>query len=162
MNNEITNQNDFDKNFRINLIIFYALLSAQLLFLIIILILVYQSNSTASELDKSLIVIIPLFGLLMMYLSRMIYRQSISKFDSNKSLFEKLNFYRTFKIISWAQVEAASLFSLIAFLLTSNYLYIYVFVFLIGYFIMLRPSKETFIKDMRLTDNEINIVLKRA
>jgi len=41
-------------------------------------------------------------------------------------------------------------------------LYVYVFVFLIGYFIMLRPSKESFIKDIRLTDNEINIVLKRA
>jgi hypothetical protein len=58
-------------------------------------------------------------------------------------------------------IEGASLFSLVAAMLTSNYLYIAVYIFLFGYFFLMRPSKESLVQDMRLNSEESDIILER-
>jgi hypothetical protein len=67
---------------------------------------------------------------------------------------QKIQHFRKAKIISWALVEFGCIFALVASIITSNYLYAAVFIVLFGYFIMLRPSAESLMRDLRLNSEE--------
>ena len=104
--------------------------------------------------------LVPLFGLMMMLISRTVYNQMISKNDLGGSLLQKIGYYRTAKIVSWAMIEGGCFLALVATILTSNYLYVVVFIFLFGYFVLLRPSIESLIRDMRLNSEESDLILR--
>ena len=84
----------------------------------------------------------------------------ISKNDLGGSLLQKIGYYRTAKIVSWAMIEGGCFLALVATMLTSNYLYVVVFIFLFGYFVLMRPSNESLIRDMRLNSEESDLVLR--
>ena len=154
-NSEIANQ------LRVTKKIYTSIFTGLLLFLIIVIVISQENNAdSGNSLDKVFTVIVPLFGLLMMVFSKLIYNKMVSGYLSGTDLVEKIMRYRTSKIISWAMVEAACLFALVATMLTSNYLYIAVVIFLLGYLFMLKPSKESMIHDLQLNTTESNLVLK--
>jgi len=143
-------------------IIYFSMIITTISFFMLVLI-VNQSKEIVpnNELDLVFTLVIPLFGLLMMFASRIIYSQLVSKNSSNKNLQQKISIYKSSKIIVWALVESASLLSLVAAMLSPNYLYLVVFIFLLGYFYLLRPSKESFVKDLRLTSEEMDLILRK-
>ncbi|NWG28093.1 MAG: hypothetical protein HXY48_06100 [Ignavibacteriaceae bacterium] len=142
-------------------IIYLALSAGLILFFLITLFFIQGTNKEVNnDIDTIFTFLVPVLGLIMMFSSRMIYNQIISKYDSGKNLLQKILQYRTAKIISWAMIESVSLLALMATMLTSNYLYAAVFIFLFGYFILLRPSKESLIRDMRLNTDESDLILK--
>jgi len=154
-NAEIKNQ------LRVTDIIFYSLLMGLLLFFVIVMVFIQDKvQETGNNLNMIFTFVVPVFGLLMMFTSRIIYNQMISKYDSGVSLAEKISYYRTVKIISWAMIESACLFALVATMLTSNYLYVAVFIFLFGYFFLIKPSKESLVRDMHLNSDESDLILK--
>ena len=154
-NSEIANQ------LRVTKKIYTSIFTGLLLFLIIVIVISQENNADGgNSLDKVFTVIVPLFGLLMMVFSKLVYNKMVSGYLSGTDLVEKIMRYRTAKIISWAMVEAACLFALVATMLTSNYLYIAVVIFLLGYLFMLKPSKESLIHDLQLNTTESNLVLK--
>ena len=154
-NSEIANQ------LRVTKKIYTSIFTGLLIFLIIVIVISQENNADGgNSLDKVFTVIVPLFGLLMMVFSKLIYNKMVSGYLSGTDLVEKIMRYRTSKIISWAMVEAACLFALVATMLTSNYLYIAVVIFLLGYLFMLKPSKESLIHDLQLEKTESNLVLK--
>ena len=157
-----TSQNAEIKNqFRVTGIIFYSLLVGLILFFVIVMVLIQDKvQETGNDLNMIFTFVVPVFGLVMMFISRMIYNQMISKYESGGSLVEKISYYRTVKIISWAMIEGACFLSLVATMLTSNYLYVAVFIFLFGYFFLMKPSKESFIRDMHLNSDESDLILK--
>jgi hypothetical protein len=142
-------------------IIYLALSAGLVLFFLITLFFIQGTNKEVNnDIDTIFTFLVPVLGLMMMFASRMIYNQIISKYESGKNLLQKILQYRTAKIISWAMIEGASLLALLATMLTSNYLNAAVFIFLFGYFILLRPSKESLIRDMRLNTDESDLILK--
>jgi hypothetical protein len=142
-------------------IIYLALSAGLVLFFLITLFFIQGTNKEVNnDIDTIFTFLVPILGLMMMFASRMIYNQIISKYDSGKNLLQKILQYRNAKIISWAMIEGASLLALVARMLTSNYLYAAVFIFLFGYFILLRPSKESLIRDMRLNTDESDLIFK--
>ena len=146
---------------RITNTIYYSLVTGLLIFFIVLMVLIQgKHSSTAKEVDTIFTIIVPVFGLMMMFISRMIYNQMLAKFDVNVALQQKITNYRTAKIISWAIIEGACFFALVATMLTSNYLYVAVFVFLFGYFFLMKPSKESLIRDMSLNSEESDLILK--
>jgi hypothetical protein len=146
---------------RVNKTIYYSLAAGLLSFFIVALVFIQDKDPSAGkELDNIFTIVVPVFGLLVMFSSRMIYNQVIQKFDVSSSLHQKISHYRTAKIISWAMIESACLLALVATMLTSNYLYIAVFIFLYGYFFLMKPSKESLIQDMRLSSEESDLILK--
>jgi hypothetical protein len=154
-NPEIQNQK------RITNTIYFSLVFGLLLFFLVVMILIQDKKAEGSkDLDMIFTFLVPLFGLAMMFISRMIYNQMISKLDSAGSLLQKITYYRTTKIISWAMIEGGCFLALVATILTSNYLYVAVFVFLLGYFLLMRPSTESLIRDMRLNSEESDLILK--
>lgn len=154
-NSEIKNQ------LKVNKTIFYSLTIGLISFFIIALVFIQDKNpSSGKELDDIFTIVVPVIGLVMMFLSRMIYNQFISKYEASHNLTKKISHYRTAKIISWAIIESACLLVLVATVLTSNYLYVAVFIFLFGYFFLMKPSKESLIQDMRLNSEESDLILK--
>ena len=146
---------------RITNTIYYSLVTGLLLFFIIVIVLIQDKDPSAGkDIDNIFTMVVPVFGLMMMFISRMIYNQMISKLDASSSLIHKLSGYRTAKIIAWALIESACLLALVATMLTSNYLYVAVFIFLFGYFFLMKPSKESLVRDMRLNSAESEIILK--
>ena len=154
-NSEIKNQ------IRVTNTLYYTLITGLLMFFIIVMVLIHEKDPVSgNELDTIFTFIVPLLGLLMMFASMIIYSQMLSKYDSGRSLLQKISYFRTAKIVAWAMIEGACLFALVATMLTSNYLYVAVAIFLFGYFILMRPSKESLIRDMRLNSEESDIILK--
>jgi len=93
-----------------------------------------------------------------MFISRTIYSQMSANYKSSNDLSQKIEFYRKAKIVSWALIEAGCLFALVATILTVNYLYVAVFILLFGYFIMMKPSVESFVQEMRLNSKESDLI----
>jgi hypothetical protein len=157
-----TSQNaEIQNQFRVTAIIFYSLIVGLLLFFVIVMVLNQDKvKETGNDLNMIFTFVVPVFGFVIMFISRMIYNQMISNYESGGSLVEKISYYRTAKIISWAMIEGACFLSLVATMLTSNYLYVAVFIFLFGYFFLMKPSKESFIRDMHLNSDESELILK--
>jgi predicted membrane channel-forming protein YqfA (hemolysin III family) len=146
---------------KVNKTIFFSLAAGLISFSIVALVFIQDKDSSVGkDLDNIFTIVVPVIGLMMMFLSRMTYNQLISKNDASHNLTQKISHYRTAKIISWAMIESACLLALVATMLTSNYLYVAVFIFLFGYFFLLKPSKESLIQDMSLNSEESNLVLK--
>jgi hypothetical protein len=143
-------------------LIHLSLMAGMLLFLIVVIVLI-QGNQLSGNiaLDKIFTILVPVYGLLIMFISRMIYNLIISRSLAGTDLTTKIVKYRSAKIVSWALMESGCLFSLIATMLTSNYLYIAVFVFLLGYFFMLKPSRESLVNDMQLNSSEKDAILSK-
>lgn len=155
------NSSEIKNQLKVTNTIYLALLSGLIIFFIAVIILIQNKNLEVNlELDKIFTFLIPVFGLVMMFTSRMIYNQMISKYDSDSGLLQKIGYYRTAKITSWAMIEGACFFALVATMFTSNYLYITVFIFLIGYFILMRPSAESLIRDMHLNSEDSDLIIK--
>jgi hypothetical protein len=155
------NSSEIKNQLKVTNTIYLALLGGLIIFFIAVIILIQNKNlEVYLELDKIFTFLIPVFGLVMMFTSRMIYNQMISKYDPGSSLLQKIGYYRTAKIISWSMIEGACFFALVATMFTSNYLYVAVFIFLIGYFILMRPSAESLIRDMHLNSEDSDLILK--
>jgi len=146
---------------KVNKTIFSSLAVGLISFFIVVLVLIQNKEpSIGEELDNIFTIVVPVIGLVIMFSSRMIYNQLISRYDTSSNLLKKISYYRTAKIISWAMIESTCLLALLATMLTSNYLYIAVFIFLFGYFFLMKPSKESLIQDMRLSSEESDLILK--
>lgn len=146
---------------KVNKTIFFSLAAGLVLFFIVALVFIQDKDpATGIELNNIFTIVVPVIGLMMMFSSRMIYNHLISKYDVISNLPQKISHYRTAKIISWAIIESACLLALVATMLTSNYLYVAVFIFLFGYFFLMKPSKESLIQDMRLNSEESDLILK--
>lgn len=157
----MSNNPDIKNQLRVTNTIYYSLITGLLLFFIVIMVFIQDNDRTAGkELDNIFTFVVPIFGLMMMFISRMIYNQMILKFDSSANLLQKISHYRTAKIVSWAMIEGACFFALVATMLTSNYLYVAVYIFLFGYFFLMRPSKESLIRDMHLNSEESDLILE--
>ncbi len=154
--------NNISEQFRVTGIIYGALIFGLITFFAIALFIVENKKiepiQSINEIFKFLI---PIAGFAVMFLARSIYNKNISSVNFNEDLFAKIAMYRTFKIIQWAQIESGAFLSLVGFILTSNYLYAIVFLFLLGYLILIKPSKEQFINDLKISSEQDKIFSKK-
>lgn len=157
----MTNEQSIKNQLKITNVIYLSLaIGLMLFFIIVIYLMKNKSIIPLQNLDSVFTIVVPLFGLMMMFLSRFLFNKLIVKFSESEDLGQKIIHYRTAKIISWALIEGASFLALVAALLTLNYLYIAVFILLFGFFLLSRPSKESLVKDLRLSSNESDKIFK--
>ncbi len=141
-----------------SLIIFYALLAGQIIFLLISLYLV-SANVVQTIPDLSLILTftILIFISPLLVVGPIIYRKLISRnFDSVKSTEQKLILYRQGMIIKLAMVEGASIFSIVSFLITGNFLFVIIAILLISLFFLHKPTLEKFASDFNIPLSELD------
>jgi hypothetical protein len=156
------NHQKINEHFNITFTIFLALLAGMILVFVVSIWLVQSDKFVPNtDMDNLFQILIPLVGLTAMFISRYLYKNQVMKVDKNSDIITKLNLYRTFKIISYALIEGAGFFALIGFMITENYLYVFVFVFLIGFLLMIRPSREGFVSDFKISRDETEHILRR-
>ncbi len=73
---------------------------------------------------------------------------------SGKQLQDKISTYKSTCIIQWALIDIPAIFSLIGFLLTTNYAFLLLDILLIIVFTVLTPSKMKIIFQLRLNQQE--------
>ena len=89
-----------------------------------------------------------------MFFASRIYNKNISSVNYNDDLLSKISKYRTFKIIQWALLESVGFLSIVGFIITGNYLHAIIFLFMLGFFILIKPSKEQFFRDFKISDDQ--------
>jgi hypothetical protein len=147
-------ENNISEQFRVTGIIYVALVFGLITFFAIALFVVenkkFEPIQSADEIFK---VLIPLAGFAVMFFARGIYNKNISSVNHNEDILTKISKYRTFKIIQWVLVESVAFLSNIGFIITGNYLYAIVFLFMMGFFILIRPTKEQFLRDFKIASD---------
>lgn len=154
------NQSDVQANFKINYILFGALLMGLIIFA---LLAYFGFTKNLDKVDESLLnifmFIIPLFAILEIFLSRFMYNKTIKQLPENSTLLEKMGKYRTAKIISWALLEGAGLFCIVVFIMTKADFFLIVFFVIIVAFILSKPSVNEFITDFKIEGEDRNALI---
>jgi len=161
MINNTSSQNAKD-NFKINYIIYFAILTGLIVFAVIAYFIISQSVDQPDEsLLNIFMFLIPAFAIVMIFLSRFMYNKICQQVSGASSLFEKIGKYRTAKIVSWAMLEGAGLFSIVAFIITHSEFFLIVFFVIVGAFILSKPSIEEFLNDFKIEVNEKDELTKQ-
>ncbi len=132
-------------------IIFVALALGQILYFVVTLFLI-QNDTVIPNKDFSTAggFIVPLVVVLMVVASKLLYNRDInSKIEAGDE--EKIITYRISNIVKFALLEGANLFSITFYLLTGDFLYVGMFVIVMGIFLVNYPGKEKFMTDFGLS-----------
>ena len=158
----MNSETDIKNQLRITNTIYLSLIIGLIFFFIVARFFIQDKEAqTGNELDTILTILVPVYGFIMMLISRMIYSKIIARQKPEATLLQKITHYRTSKIISWAMIESGCILSLIAVMITANYFFVAVFIFLFGYFILIKPTGESLVRDMQLRSDESEILLRR-
>jgi F0F1-type ATP synthase membrane subunit c/vacuolar-type H+-ATPase subunit K len=142
-------------------IIFFALLAAQLTFTAVALYLNIGLPSGEKNLESMrgvFLIIALILSLNGLVTGNMIYRSRLRKIVQNPNLNEKLHEFRSTLLIRLAMLEASTLFSLVAYLLTSDLIFIGFAGMTLAYFVFLNPTKATIAFDLELSVSEKTIL----
>jgi hypothetical protein len=149
---------DYFKSIRI---IFFALLAAQLTFALVAFYLSLESGSAkanANSLRSIFLVIALVLALNGLVAGNMVYRSRLRKIIQNRNLSTKLNEYRSTFLIRLAMLEASTLFSLVAYLVTGDLIFIGFAGMTLAYFVFLNPTKAGIAFDLELKTEEKTII----
>lgn len=155
----INNNNNINakESFKVNHIIFYALLTGLIIFVLLAYFLIAKEiEPIDASIARIFMFIVPVFVVIEIFLSRFMYNKVTKQIESNATLFDKLGKYRTAKIISWALLEGTGLFSVIVFMITGSNFFLIMFLVVIGAFIVSKPSIEEFLNDFNVEGAERN------
>jgi hypothetical protein len=154
--------NNISEQFRLTGIVYSALIFGMIIFFAIALFLVESKKfEPVQSIDEILKLLIPLVGFAVMYFARVIYKKNISSVNFHDDLLSKFSRYRTFKIIQWSLVESVGFLSVVAFIITGNYFYTIVFLFMLGFFVLIKPTKEEFFRDLKISSEQKTMFSKK-
>ncbi|MBK0380809.1 hypothetical protein [Mucilaginibacter segetis] len=123
-------------------IIHIALTVGQVLFALISIFTTEKIYINVTDTHDPFIYIVPVFAVGSIIVSNILYHKKISNVVQVSTLSDKLAAYQTALIVRYAPLEAASLFSIVSFMLTGILFLLVVTSLMIVYFIYLKPSAE--------------------
>lgn len=146
--------------FRSLIIVFYSLIIGQVFFGLISFFLVSTNNikSEGADLRSVFIYIIPVFVLVGLILSNLIFKNRLKAIDRKSSLIIKLTDYRAALVVRYALLEGPSIFAIVVYLVTGDIIFILFAALIVFYFLTIRPNREKAIKDLDLSPNDEQIL----
>lgn len=134
-------------------IIHMALIAGQAIFAFVMF---TQSQQTAIKLDKQdeFIFIIPVFALGSFFISNFLFKTLIAKAINVTDLNSKLANYQIAAIVRIVLLESASLFAIVTYNLTGNFLFLLIAILLMIYGVFIRPTIENIANDLQLNYEE--------
>lgn len=140
-------------------ILFMAMLYGQILFALLSFILVKYGffkqvnfQLKTEKIFETLSVIISFVAVLLAF---SVFKKKIEQARKNVALKEKFTEYRTACIIKYAMIEAASLLSIIFYLLTSKWNFIVIAVLLIFIFMSQNPIRQRIKTELMVDDTDV-------
>jgi hypothetical protein len=134
-----------------------ALITGQVVFAAIAFYLVYANLFVSHQKDweKPLQLIAVLLSVGGFIIGNIIFKNRINSIiGTNESISTKMNVYRTACLVQWALIEFGCLFSIISFMLTGDYSFLFLAGALVLTFAMLSPTKDKVVFQLQLTDAE--------
>jgi hypothetical protein len=134
-----------------------AFIAGQVIFAAIAFYLVYAHIfvSYPKQLEKPLQLASVLLSVGGFIIGNLIFKNRIgSVIGTRETVSKKIYTYRVACLIQWALIEAACFFSILSFMLTADYSFLFLAGALILTFIMLSPAKDKVVSQLELTDEE--------
>ena len=136
-------------------IIFMALLSGQLIYFIVGIVLLQSGQSKGiSEMSTMFMYIVPFINVVIILVARFLYGNNLAKLSKEVSIEIKSQSYLTNNIIKLALLEGANLINISIMIITNNYFFAGFFVIIITLYFLNRPSKDKFITEYELSSND--------
>lgn len=117
-----------------------------------------MAPATHSMFATVLMYFVPAIALLAFSAGSFIYRTRIGALKILSSLPEKLNNYRTVMLIRFSVWEGASMFSLVAYFLTGNNVFVVISVVYVLLFIVVRPTTEKLMFELEVNPQEKSLI----
>jgi hypothetical protein len=144
---------DFFKTLRT---IYLALLTGQVLFLLVSVYLVMMTGFDAGlqDLKDVFLILVPVFVAGGYLGGRMLFKNSMNTAKSRASLAEKLADYRSASIVRYALLEGPLMLSIIAYMITTEISFLVISIFIIAIFLTLMPGIAKVSADLELNSDE--------
>lgn len=141
-------------------IVHLALVMGAVFFAVIASILSFLNNTpnTQDELYKVLLYVVSAFYAIGLMANPYIFRSKLASIKKNQDLGYKLSLYRGALITRYAIFEGLAYFSLVATLVTNQFIFLAYTAFSVVVLIYLKPSKENLITDLALNVDEIEVI----
>lgn len=141
-------------------ILHLALTSGVLFFGLIVsfLILTGTMSNNSTDLDSIFMYLIPVLILGGLFAGNRIYKNKLAGLKESTDLKAKMTNYRSILINRYAFLEAPAFFALVAVMLTSNLLYLVFAGIMIMFMIYWRPTRNSVIADLELSQQEISVI----
>jgi|GEM_PF-2646658 len=115
----------------------------------------FADEAGTEHLQSTLMYIVLAFTLGSLAISHLFVPRLIAGIRSDKSLEVKLKEYMGFYIMRMAALEGASILAAVAYMLTLDMMFVWIFVAVWGFFMFARPTKFGAINDLHLVDREV-------
>lgn len=141
-----------------------ALLGVQVLVAIVFYYITSTGNSalagdaSAQDLDDIFQFIVPAFVVVSYIGSSVLVKSQLKALQAKTSLREKLDGYVTVLLMRFALLEFPSLFAMVCFFLTSNYVYLGLAGLIMVVFLTHRPTLYRMVDDLQLTAAERSVL----
>lgn len=153
MNYNQTSQNNLKPSFKIARLVHLALLAGQVLFAGVTL-FINKNIKVDTSRDNQFLIIALILAIMGFFVGNLIYKQVVNVAAKKETFVEKMMAYQSALIIRYALLEGASLFCIVSYFLTSNFIFLLISGAIIVYFIILRPKVDTIAEELNLTYEE--------
>jgi hypothetical protein len=148
-------QQNFGQYFRALLIVFAALLAGQVFLVGILYFTMTPATIPGGETGDPMQYIVPIAVLAFLGFGFFLSKQRIETARQKDGLVEKLDLYRSAKIVQWAMVEGSTLITIVLYFFASGRPeFLGLSAICILYFVTLRPSQEKIVHELALTSAE--------
>jgi hypothetical protein len=145
---------DYKTEIRALKIIHAAMAVGQILFVGLVSFLVFTKKFETVITTNVFLYVVPIIILPSCMMSYILFKKRLEVAKEEPTPVLKLTDYRSALIVRYALIEGSSLFSIVAFMLTGNFIILALIVLLILYFITLAPGEARVALDLDLTQEE--------
>ncbi len=146
--------------FRLLSIIYFAILLGQVFFACLSLFVqsIGEFAENEAELSEILLYVVPVFFIISFLTGNFIFKKRLTTARTRNNLSDILADYRGALIMRYALLEVPSLFTIVAFLITGEYLFLAMAGFIILLFIIIRPTPSRAITDLELNPERSDVI----
>ncbi len=142
--------------------IYYLLLGSQI-FIFTITLIIHQKAGillTNYNINNDIFInILPIIGLTYLPLAFYVYSKKCKKGKELENIEHKLRIYKSASLTKYILFKVPGILSLFAYFLSSQEQYSYIFIVAFIVLLFNKPSKERFVKDMKLSINQRATIL---
>lgn len=143
--------------FKVLSVLHAALLGTQLLFALVAVYLSMDGQFGGDDLGEFNSIfrfVVPVVIVGAVFGSSVLFKMQMKSIRVKPELKDKLNDYRTASLIRYAMLEAPSMFALVSYLLTANFIFLGYAGLIIVVFVLSRPSPESTANDLELNQGD--------
>lgn len=140
-------------------IVHFALAAGIVFFMLMSIFLQYSGFGTiGKEVKNGLLIAVPLFALAGIFASNIVFKQKLKIIAEHNNLKEKMIIYRSAIIVKLALVEGPAFFTVIAYLITGDLIFLGIIIVLLLIFLIYTPTRNKLINELELSKSDSDLI----